>query len=281
MDFKPASVPKKINVALYGVGGAGKTYTSLALATRLCKRVAVIDTDHGSSSLFSREFDFDMAILERYSPEDYLQALRDAEASGHDGVIIDSLSPEWDGPGGCLDLLAQATQNPKVNSYTAWREITPRHDALLAVINHTPLSVFTTLRAKERHEIRTEDGKKQVRALGFGPITRDGFEFEHDLVLSISSSHEVTPTKSRIADLPKGKSVPANDVFFNTVVDFAQGRATVSQKREIYQKAQALGLDLAGLTVDVGRRTGHPYEDLKKLTYRDAQTYLASLGATS
>ena len=41
----------KARIAITGPAGSGKTWTALLLATAICKRVAVFDTEHGSASV--------------------------------------------------------------------------------------------------------------------------------------------------------------------------------------------------------------------------------------
>ncbi len=61
MEFKKAVKAKqKLRLAIDGVSGSGKTYTALSVASGLGGRIAVIDSEHGSSELYADRFDFDV-----------------------------------------------------------------------------------------------------------------------------------------------------------------------------------------------------------------------------
>src|SRR5690606_35679191 len=78
----------KLRLALAGPSGSGKTYSALLLATGLGGRIAVIDTEHGSASLYADLVDFDaMELHAPYSPERYIEAIIAAEQAGYDTLI--------------------------------------------------------------------------------------------------------------------------------------------------------------------------------------------------
>src|SRR5690606_31598618 len=95
----------RLRLALAGPSGSGKTYSALQMAKGLGSKIAVIDTEHGSASLYADAAEFDVMELHApYSPERYVEAIQAAEAAGYDVLIIDSYSHEWTGPGGCLEI---------------------------------------------------------------------------------------------------------------------------------------------------------------------------------
>ncbi|MEG0635799.1 MAG: AAA family ATPase, partial [Pseudomonas sp.] len=49
----------KLRLALAGPSGSGKTFSALLMAKGLGGRIAVIDTEHGSASLYADIADFD------------------------------------------------------------------------------------------------------------------------------------------------------------------------------------------------------------------------------
>ena len=94
----------KLRLAITGPSGSGKTYGALLLAKGIGGKVAVIDTEHGSASLYSHLCEYDTLELEPpYSPERYIDAIKAAESAGYDVIIIDSATHEWNGAGGCLE----------------------------------------------------------------------------------------------------------------------------------------------------------------------------------
>jgi hypothetical protein len=127
--FKKATKTQiKLRLALTGPSGSGKTYSSLALASHLGKRIAVIDTEHGSASRYADLFEFDVVELESFHPNRYVKAIMAAQQAGYDVVVIDSLSHAWMGKDGELELVDRAK-----NSFAAWKDVRPLERALIDI----------------------------------------------------------------------------------------------------------------------------------------------------
>lgn len=193
----------KLRAALCGTSGSGKTYSALLLARGLVGasgKIAVIDTERGSASLYADVTDFDVAELAPpYSPARY-KALITAAAQSYDVLVIDSLSHAWSAEGGVLDMHDKATMSNKGgNSYTAWRDVTPQHNQLVDAILSCPCHVITTMRSKTAYELQDNgNGKKTPVKIGLAPIQRDGMEYEFTLVLDVSvSNHIASSSKDR------------------------------------------------------------------------------------
>ena len=106
MFHKAARSKSKLRLCISGPSGSGKTTAALTLAGAIKGegRVAVIDTENGSASLYANEFDFDtLAMAPPYEPERFFAAIKEAEKL-YSVVVIDSASHEWDGAGGCLEI---------------------------------------------------------------------------------------------------------------------------------------------------------------------------------
>jgi len=73
----------KLRLGLSGPSGFGKTYSALLLAYGMTKdwsKIAVIDSEQGSSSLYSDLGNFNVLELnEPYSPERYIEAIKVCE----------------------------------------------------------------------------------------------------------------------------------------------------------------------------------------------------------
>ena len=65
-----------------------------------------------------------------YTPEMFIQAIDTAVHEGFKCIIIDSLSHEWFGTGGILDIHSSMVGN----SFANWSKLTPRHNALINTI---------------------------------------------------------------------------------------------------------------------------------------------------
>lgn len=196
----------RARVALVGPSGSGKTYTALVLARGLVGpegRIAVIDTERGSASKYAGTItDFDALDLDKHDPREYVDAIRDAAREGYDALVIDSLSHAWNGRGGALELVDQAAARTRGNSFAAWRDVTPLHNALIDAILAYPGHVVATMRAKTEYVLEEDArGKKTPRKIGLAPVQRDGMEYEFDVVADIDHEHRFIVTKSRCPGL--------------------------------------------------------------------------------
>lgn len=192
----------KARIAIAGPAGSGKTFTALRLASAMCKRVALIDTEHGSAAKYAHRFNFDTLQLDDFHPDNYVQAIQAAQKAGYDGLVIDSASHEWSGKNGCLELVDLfAKRNKGGNNWAAWADVTPLHTGFIEAIHQADLHVFATFRSKMDY-IQTEDnGKKKIQKVGMAPITREGAEYEFDIVLDLDIEHTAVITKSRCETL--------------------------------------------------------------------------------
>jgi len=187
----------RLRLALAGPSGSGKTYSALQMAKGLGGKIAVIDTEHGSASLYAHIADFDVMELHApYTPERYIEAIKAAEQAGYQVLIIDSYSHEWTGPGGCLEINDEtAKARFKGNTWSAWSETTPRHRKLTDKILTSPLHIICTMRSKT--ETVQGEGKKIVK-LGLKSEQRDGTDYEFTVVLDIThDGHYAVASKDR------------------------------------------------------------------------------------
>lgn len=205
----------KLRLALCGPSGSGKTFSALLIAQGLAPegKVALLDTERGSGELYADLMDYDVAPLEPpFTPARYIELIGEAQRQGYAVLIIDSLSHAWAGDGGILDMHDKATAASRTgNSFTAWREVTPQHNALVDAILGADLHVVATMRTKTAYEVVDDDrGKKLPRKIGLAPVQRDGLEYEFTLVMDLSvDSHVATATKDRTRLFDGAHFVPA------------------------------------------------------------------------
>jgi AAA domain len=189
----------KLRLAVDGPSGAGKTWTSLSIASVLADRVAVIDTERGSASLYSDRFDFDVIELAPpYEPVIAVEAIRAAEAAGYGALIIDSLSHFWDAEGGVMDMVDAASARSRGNKFAGWKVGTPAYRNLIDTMLSASLHVICTMRSKTEWVIEENDrGKSAPRKIGTSPVMRSGIEYEFTVVGDLDLEHRITITKSR------------------------------------------------------------------------------------
>lgn len=201
MKFEKATRKKaRLRLALTGPSGSGKTYSALLIAKGIGGKVAVIDTEKGSASLYSDVTNFDVLELEPpFSPERFIEAIQSAECAGYDTLIADSITHEWSGVGGCLELVDTVGKAKfRGNTWSAWSEINPRHRLFLDAILRSPMHIIATMRSKTETAQVEENGRKKVAKLGMKSEQRDGVEYEFTTVLDlVHETHHANATKDR------------------------------------------------------------------------------------
>lgn len=205
--IKATKSQSKLRLALCGLAGSGKTYSALAIAAGIAAemrrlghgqgRIALIDTEHESASLYADRFDFDTAPLDNHSPRAYVDMIREAEAGGYDVVIVDSLSHAWAGKNGALEQKDNAAARGG-NSWTAWRDITPMHNALVDAMLASKCHLIATMRQKMEYIQTTEGGKTKIEKVGLAAIQREGMEYEFTCVGDLGLDHVLRIGKTRL-----------------------------------------------------------------------------------
>ncbi len=203
---KAVKEQSKLRLALCGLAGAGKTFSAISIASAMSKlirdsghgegRIAVIDSERKSASLYADKFDFDVAELESFSPLNYAEQIKEAEAAGYDIIVVDSLSHAWAGKDGALDQKDQASDRGG-NSWTAWRTVTPKHNALVDALVGSKSHVIATMRTKMEYVQETNNGKTEIKKVGLAAIQREGMEYEFTLVGDIDMTHAMRISKTR------------------------------------------------------------------------------------
>lgn len=190
----------KLRLNISGPAGSGKTYSALLMAKGLVgnwDKIAVIDTENGSASLYSHLGGFNTIDLAApFSPERYMEAIDACTAAGMECIIIDSSTHEWNGSGGCIEANERLAQTKfKGNTWSAWSVTTPRHDAFVNKVLQCPVHVITCTRSKTE-TVMTDD--KKVKKLGMKDIQREGWEYELTVSLNIDrDTHTATASKDR------------------------------------------------------------------------------------
>jgi len=184
----------KMKLAIAGPSGSGKTYSSLLLAFGLAENwndIAVLDTENGSSDLYSDLGDYNVIALQSpYSPETYIQAIDLAENNGIKVLVIDSLSHCW-------EYLLQEHSNMLGNSFQNWGKITPRQNALVQRILNSNMHIIATMRTKQDYVLNQKNGKFVPEKVGLKIIQRDGVDYEFTLVFDVNINHQATAAKDR------------------------------------------------------------------------------------
>lgn len=192
---KVAKQKSKLRIGLSGTSGSGKTYSALLLASGLASwdKVCIIDTENGSADLYEDLGEYNVIpLLAPYKPERYIEAIKSCEEAGMEVIIIDSITHEWDGEGGCLEIVDQLG-----GKYQDWGKVTPRHQKFINTILQSKCHILTTVRRKQDYEMIKVGDRTKVEKKGLKEITREGFEYELTLNFNIEQNHLATASKDR------------------------------------------------------------------------------------
>lgn len=206
MEIKKASRKEaKLRIGIGAASGFGKTYSALLMAhgmTNDWSKICLIDSENSSGALYSHLGSYNIIDLQApFAPEKYIEALKLAESSGMEVIIIDSISHEWNGSGGCLEiheLLGGRWQD--------WAKVTPRHQAFINAILQSNCHVITCVRRKIEFSLDTDsNGRMKVTKLGTKEQTRDNFEFELTVNFEIINENHISKASKDRTGLFLGK----------------------------------------------------------------------------
>jgi len=230
----------KLRLAVAGPSGSGKTFTSLAIASHLGKKIALVDTEHGSASKYADIFKFDVLEMEPpFSPDRFIKSIQDAQANGYDVLILDSLSHMWNGTGGLLELVDQtARAKYQGNTFAAWKDATPLYNRLVDAIIQSSIHIIATMRTKQDYIVVTDDkGKSKPQKVGLAPIQREGFEYEFDIVLMLDVENTGVVTKTRAVSLNNQIFPKPGQEFADVVMAWLKGAPHVESVDPLGDKA--------------------------------------------
>lgn len=191
----------KLRLGMSGPAGSGKTYSALLIAHGLGGRIGLIDTEHGSGDLYADLLPGGYDVLQLsppFTPARYIEAIHTMEQAGIATIIVDSLSHAWSGEGGSLDRHGKIADRSG-NSWQAWRQVTPEHNALVEALLQSPCHVIATMRAKTEYVQEKDErtGRQIVRKIGLAPVMRDGIEYEFTIFMELDSQHLAHVGKDR------------------------------------------------------------------------------------
>lgn len=189
-----------LKLAVTGPSGSGKTYGALRLASGLVGpggKVALIDTENRSASLYADKFSFDtLDVAPPFEHGKFIEAVDAAVREGYGAIIIDSASHFWEG---ILEYKAGLDSRPGSNSYTNWRAAGDKFSGIIKAVLQSPVHVICCMRSKMDYVQEKDErtGKNAVRKVGLAPIMRDGIEYEFTTVLDVQHDHKASASKDR------------------------------------------------------------------------------------
>lgn len=190
-------------IGFYSESGCGKTYSSLLLARGLAGlsgKIVMIDTESGRGSLYADVIPGGYDVLELrqpFSPQRYIQAIQEVERSGAAIAVVDSVSHEWEGMGGVLDMASENESRSGKAGLHNWKQPKMEHAKFMLHLLQSPLPLVVCLRAKFKTRQIKEPGKKTeiVKDDFTTPIQADDFIFEMTAHAEILHNHSIRLTK--------------------------------------------------------------------------------------
>ena len=179
-------------IGLAGGSGSGKTFSALRLATGMSggKPFALIDTENRRGLHYADQFSFDHGDLQpKFSPQAYGDAIEAADKAGYPVIVVDSMTHEWAGDGGVLDMQEEEFKNLGSRDTTkllSWAKPKGEHKWLVQRLLRTRAHLILCFRAEEKIEM-SKDGqgktvvekKKTLTGLdGWCPICEKNLPFE-------------------------------------------------------------------------------------------------------
>lgn len=168
--FRPA-VRENVSllIGLAGSSGSGKTYTAMRLATGISgeRPFCVIDTEAGRAKHYADRFKFDHGDLTApFSPQRYEEAILAADEAGYPAIVVDSMSHEWAGDGGILDM--QAAEFERMGGRDAakmasWIKPKMAHKSMVQRLLQVRAHLILCFRAEEKIDmVKGDDGKMKI-----------------------------------------------------------------------------------------------------------------------
>lgn len=180
-------------VGMYGKSGSGKTMSALLLARGLVGpngRIVLIDSESGRGSIFADLIPNGYSVIDLeapFSPERYDAAIDEAEKQA-DCIVQDSLSHEWSGEGGVIDMQEDELYRMAKDDWdkrekckmAAWIKPKLHHKKFIQRLLRCKCALICCLRGEEKtHMAKGKDGKNIVVTDEFSsPLFDQRFIFE-------------------------------------------------------------------------------------------------------
>jgi AAA domain len=196
--FMPATRHRVfLKLGITGPTGSVKTFSANLLAAGLADggKIALLDTENKSASLYADKFKFDVLdVSPPFTETKFIEGVWGAVQEGYTVLIIDSFSHSWQG---ILDYKATLDARGG-NSYVNWNKAGAKFNDVLATILQSKIHIIACMRSKMDYILELDvRGKMVPRKVGLAPVMRDGIEYEFTTVFDGDLDHFVTVSKDR------------------------------------------------------------------------------------
>ncbi len=167
----------KIVLGLAGTSGSGKTYTALQLAYGLAGNsaaaVGFLDTENRRGRLYANILPEEFLIADMvppFSPDRYIEGIKAFEDKGVKVLVIDSVTHEWEGTGGCEEIATAG--EPRL---PRWNKAKLEHKKFMNVLLQSSMDIIVCIRAREKVDMKNP---QKIVSLGIQPVCEKNFMFE-------------------------------------------------------------------------------------------------------
>lgn len=192
LNIRPVeSGQSKAVIGIAGQSGDGKTYTALLIARGMVNspsEIGFLDTENKRGSLYADILDGKFMIGDLYppfSPSRYAEAIREFQESGVKVLVVDSVTHEWEGDGGCDDIANAPKADGTPRKVSNWIGAKREHKKFMNVLLQSNMDIVCCIRAREKTDFK--DPAKPV-SLGILPICEKNFMFE--MTVSVMMGNE-------------------------------------------------------------------------------------------
>lgn len=267
--FRPA-VRQNVSVllGLSGGTGSGKSFTAMRLASGLAggKPFVVIDTEAGRALHYADAFRFDHGDLRApFAPAAYLDAISAADAAGYPVIVVDSMSHEWAGDGGILDMQEHELDRMAGDDWkkreavkmAAWIKPKMEHKRMMQRLLQIRAHLILCFRAEPKIEMVRENGKTVIQPKhtltgldGWVPVCEKNLPFELTASFLLTADAPGVPKPIKLPDQLRpffSLDQPITEASGASVAGWAAGGITPDW-REPHRRAlnEAAGMDALG-----------------------------------
>ena len=165
----------RVVIGISGPSGSGKTFTALKLADGMVddtRKIGFLDTENKRGSLYADILSGPFMIGDLYapfSPSRYRQAIEEFQSAGVEVLVVDSVSHEWEGDGGCEEIANASGKMPN------WKLAKSEHKKFMSALLQSDMHIITCIRAREKVDFKNP---RDPVSLGMQPICEKNFMFE-------------------------------------------------------------------------------------------------------
>lgn len=187
----------RLVIALAGTSGSGKTRTALELAFGMvngdASKIGCLDTENKRGSLYADVLKNEAGEVQQFfigdleppfTPQRYSDAIKAFQDHGVEVLVIDSVTHEYEGTGGILEMREPLPGQQGKRDNIAKAE----HKKFMNTLLQSNMHIIACVRAREKVVIEKQAGKTVYIPQGVQPIQEKNFMFESTVSLMMWDS---------------------------------------------------------------------------------------------